>query len=108
MDNFIANYDSIQCDCENSKFTDPHHKHVVTGDLSIVGHDLLRKLMQQGPNFREQPQILSQKQILKGLKRDIKQGLINWARFENIPIEAFGEWEVKCLQNIIIRLKKIF
>ena len=29
---------------------------------------MLRKLMQQGPNFREQPQILSQKQILKGLK----------------------------------------
>ena len=77
MNNFIAIYDSIQCDCENSKFTDPHHKHLIIGDLSIVGYDLLRKLMKQGPNFREQHQILSQKQILKGLKRDIRQDLIN-------------------------------
>ena len=91
MENFKANYDRFQCDCENSKFTDLHHKHVITGDMSIVGHDLLRNLMQQGPNFREQPQILSQKLILKGLKRDIKQGVINWARFENIPIESVGE-----------------
>ena len=91
MDKFIANYDSFQCDCENSKFTNPHHKHVITGDLSLVGNDLLRNLIQQCPNFREQPQILSQKLILKGLKRDIKQGVINWARYENIPIEAFGE-----------------
>ena len=47
--------------------------------------------MQQGLNFREQPQILSQKLILNGLKRDNNQVLINWARFENIPIEAFGK-----------------
>ena len=108
VDDFIAHYDNLQCNCENSKFTDPHHKHVITGDLSIVEHDLLRKLMQQGPNFREQPHIFSQKQILKGIKRDIEQGLINWARFENIPIEAFGEWKVKCLKNIKIRLQKVF
>ena len=108
VDDFIANYDNIQCNCENSKFTDPHHKHVITGDLSIVEHDLLRKLMQQGPNFREQPQILSLKQILKGVKRDIDKGLTNWARFENIPIEAFGEWRVKCLENIKNRLQNFF
>ena len=50
LDNFIANYNSIQCVCENSKFTDPHHIHVITGYLSVVGHDLLRKFMQQGLN----------------------------------------------------------
>ena len=68
VDDFIAHYDNLQCNCENSKFTDPHHKHVITGDLSIIEHDLLRKLMQQGPNFREQPHIFSQKQNFKGYK----------------------------------------
>ena len=37
---------------------------------------------------------------------DIKQGWNNLARFENILVEAFGEWEVKFLQNIKIRLQK--
>ena len=73
MDNFIANYDSIQYDCENSKFTDPHHKHVITGDLSIVGHDLLRKLVQKSPNFRDQHQILSQNKNFRNGKGIVKR-----------------------------------
>ena len=64
--------------------------------------------MQEGPNFREQPQVMSPKQILKGVKRDIEQGLLNWAKFEGLPIEAFGEWKVKCLENIKHGLWKIF
>ena len=73
MDNFIVKQNNFQCEGENFEFNDPHHEHVITGDLSIVGYDLL-KLMQQGPSFREQSHILSRKQIIKGLKRDIKQG----------------------------------
>ena len=45
VDYFLVHHDNSQCDCENFE----------------VGQDLLRKLMQQGPNCREQPQILSQK-----------------------------------------------
>ena len=64
--------------------------------------------MQEGPNFREQPQVSSPKVIFKGIKRDVEQGLLNWAKFEGFPIEAFGEWKVKCLLNIKNRLQKIF
>ena len=64
--------------------------------------------MQEGPNFREQPQVHSPKQILSGIKRDMEKGLSNWAKFEGLPIEAFGEWKVKCLDNIKNRLHKIF
>ena len=108
VDHFIANYDNMVCECKNSKYTDPHHKHIITGNLSIVEHDLLRKLMQEGPNFREQPHILSPKPILNGVKRDINQGIENWAKFEGVPIEAFGEWRVKCLENLKKSLNKIF
>ena len=108
VDEFIANYENLDCECKNSKFTDPHHQHIITGDLSIVEHDLLRKVMQEGPNFREQPQVHSPKQMLRGIKMDIENGLSNWAKFEGLPIEAFGEWKVKCLYNIKNRLHKIF
>ena len=107
VDNFIANYDNLQCGCETSKFKDPHHNHIITGDLSIVEHGELRKLMQEGPNFREQNQLFSPKSIIKGLKRDLDQGIINWARFEGCSIEVFGEWKVKCLGIVTKLLNKV-
>ena len=41
------------CKCKDSKFFDPHHKHVITGDLRIVENQKLRKLLTKGPNYRE-------------------------------------------------------
>ena len=46
VDDFIANYDNLQCGCDTSKFKDPHHNHIITGDLYIVEQSELRKLMQ--------------------------------------------------------------
>ena len=47
--------DCIPCRCSNfdKKFCDPNHKHIVTGDLSIISNSLLRNLIGKGPNFRE-------------------------------------------------------
>ena len=42
------------CSCSESSFKDPHHEHIVTGDLEIVKNDELKWLLKQGPNFREQ------------------------------------------------------
>ena len=48
---FVQNLPS--CECESSDFCDPHHQHVITGDLRIVSHQKLRKLLTKGPNYRE-------------------------------------------------------
>ena len=40
---FILNTDL--CECEHSPFTDPHHKHIITDDLRIIGNSKLRKLL---------------------------------------------------------------
>ena len=37
---------------EHSEFCDPHHKHVITGDLRVVSNPKLRKLLTKGPNYR--------------------------------------------------------
>ena len=108
VDEFVANYDNVNCECQNSKFIDPHHKHIITGDLSIVEHSELRKLLQLGPNFREQPKIPSPKIIFNGLKKDFETGVYNWSKAEGLPIEAFGEWKIKCLERVKNRLHKIF
>ena len=108
VDDFIEKFDEIGCECANSKFIDPHHKHVITGDLSIITLPVLRYLMQNGPNFREQPFYESPNQILGFLRKNITKGIENWAKFEGVPIEAFGEWKVKLLCLLKNRLQKIF
>ena len=41
------------CDCENSEFCDPHHGHIITGDLRIIKNNKLRKLRTKGSSYRE-------------------------------------------------------
>ena len=54
MQAFIESY-SINsrptCDCHSSKFRDPNHNHIVTGDLNIISHPGLRLLFTLGANF---------------------------------------------------------
>ena len=45
---FSINID--QCDCTSSTFCDPHHKHIIAGDLRIMRNRKLRKLLTKGPN----------------------------------------------------------
>ena len=41
------------CDCPSSPFCDPHHMHIITGDLRIIENQKLRYLFSKGPNYRE-------------------------------------------------------
>ena len=48
---FVENL--LTCDCSASQFCDPHHNHIVSGDLRIIDNSKLRKLFSKGPNYRE-------------------------------------------------------
>lgn len=41
--------DTHCCNCSNSAFCDPHHGHIVTGDLRIIENRKLRSIMSKGP-----------------------------------------------------------
>ena len=45
--------EQLSCECSISPFCDPHHKHIVTGDLRVIEHNKLRKLFSKGLNYRE-------------------------------------------------------
>ena len=51
VDEWIENQKT--CECRSSKFKDNHHNHIITGDLSIIENENLRKLLHKGPNYRE-------------------------------------------------------
>ena len=73
LDLFLTNPDSLPCKCNNSPFTDRHHKHIVTGDLRIIRNNALRKLFIKGPKYREVRPI-----NLEKAKRCILEGFDNW------------------------------
>ena len=35
--------------CEHSQFCDPHHKHIICGDLRVIDNSKLRMLMTKCP-----------------------------------------------------------
>ena len=101
-------YNSLSASvCENSPYKDEHHKHVVTGDLTIIQDKKLMKLFQKGPNYREGKSInltRARKSVMEGLKEYIKI----WSTKENKPESYFSEWKhivVKELDEKIQQLK---
>ena len=50
---------SIPCHCNqfHPKFIDQHHKHILTGDLTLVENAKLHNLLKKGPKYREPAKI---------------------------------------------------
>ena len=44
------------CDCADSSFYDPDHKHIITGDLQIIKNNKLRKLLKMGQTMENPEQ----------------------------------------------------
>ena len=81
LNTFCLNKDSVPCPCKNydHKFIDPSCKHILTGDLSIIKNNKLRKLICKGPKYRE-PEY------------------INWADAKML-IDAELDSFIECLSN---------
>ena len=76
------------CDCHSSKFRDPHHNHIVTGDLNIISHPGLRLLFTLGANFKPVPKLDIPKIILS-LQSDFKSSIEVWSKKLGVPSIAF-------------------
>ena len=51
--NILDNMNNLPCNYITSLFTDPNHRHIVTGDISIAQNNKLRKLISKGPKYGE-------------------------------------------------------
>ena len=98
----------MTCECEQSDFKDPHHGHVVTGDLRIVDNIKLRNLFKKGPNYRE-PKFINWKKTEECLKEDINTFISKWSTKNRISETCYLEWKNIVIQQIeerVMRLKK--
>ena len=79
------------CFCSESTFCDPHHKHIVTGDLRFITNVKLRKLFSKGPNFREKKTINFRK-CIQEIEISITTCAIDLAKKYNLENSAFDGW----------------
>jgi len=99
--NFENNPECIPCHCSefDAKFCDPHHKHIITGDLSIIQHALLRDLISKGPSFREPQKVNfddARSIILDGVDSFIK----TLSGVKKIPQSSFSPWKEEIVKKI--------
>ena len=105
LDEFLLNPNILPCKCINSPFADKYHKHVVAGDLRIIGNYHLRKLFTKGHTFRETKTINLEKAkscILSGLNEYRKSFFSEWTN--NIKNKINNRIEV--LNNTLHKYKQ--
>ena len=99
------------CNCENSEFCDPEHKHVVTGDLRIITNAKLRKLFSKGPNYREHKTLNYQK-CKQSIDSSITSYIDSLSVKYKLPAQDFFAWKSKILNIVehkiqVLKTKKV-
>ena len=98
INNFLLDNKTIPCNCANSKYKDERLGHVLTGDLSIVENNNLRKLLTKGPKHREPKSINFDKArqcIVSGLQICVDK----WCLGKGLPPHILSDW-----RNTVLKL----
>ena len=101
---FVHNLPS--CECVNSEFCDPHHKHIVSGDLRIIENSKLRKLLTKGPNYRE-PKTLNYKKCKQSIESAMSSSMESLAEKYKLNVEDLMPWKNKILQLVDKRITQL-
>ena len=94
---FVENLPS--CDCSTSEFCDPHHKHIVSGDLRIIANPKLRKLFSKGPNYRE-PKMQNFHKCRESIESSVTSAIEDLAARYNLPVNSFFAWKDKIMELV--------
>ena len=101
---FVRNLPS--CECENSEFCDPHHQHVITGDLRVVSNQKLRKLLTKGPNYRE-ARTLNYNKCKKEIAASLGVTIDGLAVKYGVNKSDFDAWKKNILQQVDQRVRNL-
>ena len=97
IDNY--HHSDTPCKCSPSSFNYVPIGHIITGDLSIVQHAGLRKIMACGPKFRE-PRKINWSYNFKIIMDSIEEYANQWAKREKVEPDTISEW-VKAVRGIV-------
>ena len=94
------------CSCSESEYCDPHHGHVVTGDLRIIKNAKLRKLLSKGPNYRENKTINYSK-CLTEIKTALSTCASNMASKYQLDVKLFDNWKSLVTEKVAEKVRKL-
>ena len=94
------------CECSSSPFCDPHHKHIVTGDLRIIENQKLRRLFSKGPNYRE-VKPFNLKKCKESVIDSIDDTIIKLAEKYKLDFATFTAWKTKIISKIDTRITNL-
>ena len=119
----IANYASVlkdlnqdnlkqlvteDCNCSSSEFIYEPHGHIVTGDLSIIGNNKLRDLMEKGTKFRE-PRFIEASQLRSSILSSLDDFILKLCKKYKTEKIHFEDWKTgvqTILDNMLNFLQK--
>ena len=94
------------CTCSESIFSDPHHGHIVTGDLRIIENSKLRKLFSKGPNYRENKTVNYNK-CLKEITTALDTCVSSMAGKYQLEVKVFDNWKALVLGRVVDKIRKL-
>ena len=92
----------LTCDCSHSPFQYNPSGHVITGDLNIIQHESLRKVISHGPKFRE-PQHINWKHNFKIIMDAVEDYARRWIKREvdqDPELESLSDW-VRTIRSLV-------
>ena len=103
--------DNFQCGCQESRFRDPHHGHIITGDLDIVQNRALKKILKKGPKYRL-PRKINWERNRENLKNFIEEHSKKWIAREkknsedrNLTTRYLQDWKTEVMRLIDKRIE---
>ena len=97
---------SCKCSMYPSKYLDPHHQHIVTGDLTIVKDEQLRRLLNMGLNYREKNKPDKDKS-LAAFQSALDRYINKVSSRLNLPTVMFKQWKVEILSKVRLELTSL-
>ena len=92
-----------ECNCVQSDFCDPHHGHIVTGDLRFIENSKLRKLISKGPNYRE-PKFVNYNKCLLSVQSALTSTASELISKYDLPQNSLVGWVNSILDKVRERI----
>lgn len=94
------------CNCSDSSFCDPHHGHIMTGDLNFITNLQLRTLLSKGPSYRERNK-LDWRKVYHVIKNGVKQCQKDWCSKETVDDVVLSEWKNRLLYEVRVKIESL-
>ena len=97
---------NLPCHCTTSRFTDPNHGHIVTGDTRIAQNNKLRKLLCKGPKYRE-PISINFLNCKAEIKNSLTRFCFDWCNKKGVPVKCFTQWISIVIEKVNKKIKSL-